>query len=247
MATGYIGNSENLQQIVITPNKGKSREGYSKLGESSQAQQAEQRLSPAQVRNRSAVQGKEIAATKDGEGFWGEDGFSFGALLDIINPLQHIPIISTVYRSLTGDTIGPGPRMIGGALLGGVAGFAASAVGAVVNAQTGKDIGEHALAALQGGGTNPTAVAQASHPAMGKQVAMLSSADAVKAMPEDFDPPPSAEAVLGTAAAPMGAMDIGKERTIYALGGLENATQRYQQMQMMDRLHTTALGMDIKG
>ena len=27
---------------------------------------------------------------------WGEDGLTFGALLDLINPLQHLPIISPI-------------------------------------------------------------------------------------------------------------------------------------------------------
>ncbi|MBT5049270.1 MAG: hypothetical protein HOM58_12290 [Rhodospirillaceae bacterium] len=35
-------------------------------------------------------------------------GFSFGDFLDIINPLQHIPVVSTIYRMVTEDEIGPG-------------------------------------------------------------------------------------------------------------------------------------------
>lgn len=30
-------------------------------------------------------------------------------LLDIINPLQHIPVLNTIYRAATGDTIAPPP------------------------------------------------------------------------------------------------------------------------------------------
>jgi len=33
-------------------------------------------------------------------------GMSFSDLLDIINPLQHIPIASTICRAITGDRIG---------------------------------------------------------------------------------------------------------------------------------------------
>jgi len=37
-------------------------------------------------------------------------GFSFGAvfhdLLDIVNPLQHLPVIGTLYRAITGDKLG---------------------------------------------------------------------------------------------------------------------------------------------
>ena len=44
---------------------------------------------------------------------FGQDGFTFFDFLDIINPLQHIPVISTIYRSLTGDKIDPGSRIAG--------------------------------------------------------------------------------------------------------------------------------------
>lgn len=79
---------------------------------------------------------------------WGKEGFSFGALLDIINPLQHIPVVSTIYRAITGDTIGPAPRMMGGAIFGGIVGLVASAADSTVEAITGKDTGSHVLAML---------------------------------------------------------------------------------------------------
>ena len=41
---------------------------------------------------------------------FGEDGFTFADFLDIINPLQHIPVLSTLYRHLTGDTIDAAPE-----------------------------------------------------------------------------------------------------------------------------------------
>lgn len=79
---------------------------------------------------------------------WGKNGFSFGALLDAINPLQHIPVVSTIYRAATGDTIGPAPRIMGGALFGGVIGLITSAADAVVEGVTGKDTGSHVMAML---------------------------------------------------------------------------------------------------
>lgn len=87
---------------------------------------------------------------------WGKEGFSFGAVLDIINPLQHIPIVSTIYRAATGDTIGAGPRMIGGTLFGGVVGLFAATADAAVEGITGKDTGSHVLAMLP----DPVPVAQ---------------------------------------------------------------------------------------
>lgn len=79
---------------------------------------------------------------------WGKEGFSFGALLDIVNPLHHIPVVSTIYRAITGDTIGPAPRLMGGAIFGGIIGLVSSAADSAVEAITGQDTGSHVLAML---------------------------------------------------------------------------------------------------
>ena len=81
---------------------------------------------------------------------WGDDGFTFGDLLDLINPLQHLPVISTLYRKFTGDEIAPAPRLLGDGLFGGPLGAASAAVGVAVEAATGKDIGDHVLALFDG-------------------------------------------------------------------------------------------------
>lgn len=87
---------------------------------------------------------------KDERGFfdriWGKDGFSFGALIDIINPLQHIPVVGTVYRAITGDTIGPAARIAGGTLFGGAVGLVAASLDTLIKEQTGRDVGQHMLA-----------------------------------------------------------------------------------------------------
>lgn len=75
-----------------------------------------------------------------------DEGFSFWDLLDVINPLQHIPVVSSIYRELTGDTIDAPARMAGGALFGGVFGFAAAAANSVLEAETGEDLGGHMMA-----------------------------------------------------------------------------------------------------
>lgn len=91
---------------------------------------------------------------------WGSDHFSFHDVLDIINPLQHIPIISTVYRYLTGDSIGAVPRIAGDTLYGGPVGFLAGLVGATLKQESGKDVGEQVIAMVGGddsGGAGPGA------------------------------------------------------------------------------------------
>ncbi|MEH6524843.1 MAG: hypothetical protein V7723_02130, partial [Sneathiella sp.] len=74
---------------------------------------------------------------------FGGDGFGFDDFLDIINPLQHIPGVSSIYREITGDQINPGSRLIGGSLFGGGIGLAVSFVNAAIEDSTGKDIGAH--------------------------------------------------------------------------------------------------------
>lgn len=84
----------------------------------------------------------------------------FGDFLDLINPLQHIPVVSTLYREVTGDQISATARVLGGFLFGGPLGFIASIINAISEEITGKDIGETAVAALFGDDDVPaTAVA----------------------------------------------------------------------------------------
>lgn len=76
----------------------------------------------------------------------GDGHFSFMDFLDIVNPLQHIPIVSSIYRELTGDTINPAARVVGGALFGGPIGAILGGINAVVASENnGKDIGELAM------------------------------------------------------------------------------------------------------
>jgi hypothetical protein len=77
---------------------------------------------------------------------FGDDGFTFLDFLDIINPLQHIPVIGTLYRMMTDDTLDPGSRVLGGTLFLGPLGTVASLANVIIDDATGKDMGEHVLA-----------------------------------------------------------------------------------------------------
>lgn len=80
---------------------------------------------------------------------FGDDGLSFWDILDVINPLQHIPVLSTLYRTITNDQIDPAAKMVGGALYGGSIGLVSSIVDVVINFGTGKDLGGHALTLMR--------------------------------------------------------------------------------------------------
>lgn len=57
---------------------------------------------------------------------------SFSDLLANLNPLHHIPVVGWVFRAVTGETVNPAFRALGGFLFGGPIGAIASAVGAMV-------------------------------------------------------------------------------------------------------------------
>ncbi len=110
-----------------------------------------------------AVAEGDIWYVEESAPIFGEDGVGFDDFLDVINPLHHIPVVGTIYRAITGDTIASGPRVMGGALFGGVIGFAAALVNAIVDEATGSDIGDKALALFTGddAGGSTTKVASA--------------------------------------------------------------------------------------
>lgn len=247
---------ENLPQVVITPNRNAAKHGLSKHGTVG-------RTLPGEVQERAPTLGKSNTPEGGETGFWGKDGFTFGDLLDLVNPLQHIPGVSTVYRAITGDEIGIGPRLLGGAVLGGVVGFGVSAINAALEYETGKDIGDHALLAM--GLASEPEVSVASSQSVDPSE-LLSAADPVgamtMAMPELASAPAEAArelseeeaAILLMAQNGVSGMALNPPtsggadpRAIYTLGGMENATQRYQQASSMDKLQDMALSMDIEG
>ena len=66
------------------------------------------------------------------------EAFSFSDALDIVNPLQHIPVVSWIYREISGDTIGAPASIAGGALFGGPIGFAAAIFSAAFESLSGE-------------------------------------------------------------------------------------------------------------
>ena len=122
---------------------------------------------------------------------FGEDGLTFGDFLDIINPLQHLPIVSTVYRALTGDEISTGARLAGDTLYGGPIGLLAGIANSAMIEATGRDIGENALAMLGIGGDAD----------VGEAVADAGTMAGNALAPEAAPVPPVADNALAMAAA----------------------------------------------
>lgn len=87
--------------------------------------------------------------------FFGPDGkFGWDDFVDMINPLQHIPLVNLAYRAITGDEIYGAARLVDVAF-GPLAGMSTVADLAVRDT-TGRGIAENAVAALFGTGDTST-------------------------------------------------------------------------------------------
>lgn len=75
---------------------------------------------------------------------------TFDDLLDIVNPVHHLPVVGTAYREVTGDGITGHARILGGTLYGGPLGMASAAANVVVEDATGRDVVGNAFVALNG-------------------------------------------------------------------------------------------------
>lgn len=102
------------------------------------------------LRNQDYVRQHAVTRTPEPAAEKTEPGFSFGDFLDIINPLQHIPVVSTLYRHLTGDKIGTPEKIAGDTLYGGLTGFLSSVGDAIFTEVTGRSVGDTVYAALIG-------------------------------------------------------------------------------------------------
>lgn len=116
-------------------------------------------IEPAAGKARQAISGESGEYVRKDFKLFGEDGFTFRDFLDMINPLQHIPVVGTIYRAVTGDELDPGAKMFGSTVLGGPIGAVASIIDVVIKYSTGKDVGEHAMAMFSGAGDTPSDIA----------------------------------------------------------------------------------------
>jgi hypothetical protein len=94
--------------------------------------------------------GKEsVAVTANKTGAPGEPVKSesfFHHLLDVINPLQHLPVIGTIYRAITGEHIGSVEKIAGDTLYGGMWGAISSVADVAFEGITGKNFEDTVLA-----------------------------------------------------------------------------------------------------
>ncbi len=85
---------------------------------------------------------------------FGDEGMTLADFFSVINPLQHLPLVGALYREITGDTIKPGARVLGGLLFGGPMGMVGGAFNAGVAHDIGTDPGGALIALAQGRSIN---------------------------------------------------------------------------------------------
>lgn len=57
---------------------------------------------------------------------------SFDEVLRALNPLHHLPVVGSIYRAATGETISPALRVLGAAAFGGPIGMLSTAIFAAI-------------------------------------------------------------------------------------------------------------------
>ncbi len=112
------------------------------------AEPAAKRQAASAASSRGAAYAERLAERQKDNAAVPEQEFSFLDLLDVINPLQHIPIFGAIYRAVTGDEMSAPARILGGILFGGPIGFMAALANTIIETVTGRDLGETVMAAI---------------------------------------------------------------------------------------------------
>lgn len=92
----------------------------------------------------------------------------FSDFVAILNPLQNLPVVGTVYRKLTGDEPHPAARVLGGLLWGGPIGLLGAALTYVAEQVSGKSATELVTSIFDGSDKTAAAVADGASPAAGE-------------------------------------------------------------------------------
>lgn len=129
-------------------------------------------------------------APSSGPSLWSHGSFSFKDLLDIINPLQHIPIVDSIYRYLTGDEPSGGARIVGDAIYGGPIGLGVGVVSTMLTNSKGQGLGEQLLADIFGPSDSSATVGKPKEVADASRAKLLQlAADRAEAAPaQPVDP-----------------------------------------------------------
>ena len=143
------------------------------------------------------------------------DDFSFDDLLDVVNPLQHLPVVSTLYRAITGDTIKTPEKIAGDTLYGGFWGLVSSLADTAFEGITGKSVGDTVLAWVEGGDdSKPVAVASNQADALPTPLSSMSRTPLPQATVPDIAAPQPASTQTAAVQTPgIGALSASLDRS----------------------------------
>ena len=161
------------------------------------------------------------AKASGGKDFFGPDGLSFRDVLDAINPLNHIPIVSDIFADATGHTASTASRLAGGALIGGPIGLVASLGSVIFEDATGSTPSQAVYAALTGEDTTHVAQATTADAPETTELAALAPASSAPEMLNE-----AVAAAAPTASNPV--LDL--------YGGSESAHASYKKAQLLPYL-----------
>lgn len=102
-----------------------------------------------------------------------DEGF-FHHLLDVVNPLQHLPLVGTLYRAITGEHLDPVEKIMGDTLYGGLWGAVSSIADVAFEGISGKSFEDTVLGWFSHDGTT-VAAAKVTAPAIATNISLPSS------------------------------------------------------------------------
>jgi hypothetical protein len=94
-----------------------------------------------------------------------DDSLGFDDFLDVINPLQHLPVVGMIYRAITGDEISAPAKVVGDTLFGGVYGFLGALGSAAYEGIAGESLEKTVLSLFDASPSPAPAVAQRAYQA----------------------------------------------------------------------------------
>lgn len=99
----------------------------------------------------------------------------FQHLWNVVNPLQHVPVIGTIYRAITGEHLDAVEKIAGDSLYGGIWGAISSVADVAFEGLTGKSFEDTALALFKSGHGAKVASTKVMAPTIAADIAVPSA------------------------------------------------------------------------
>lgn len=142
-----------------------------------------------------------------------QEGF-FHHLWNVVNPLQHVPVIGTIYRAITGEHLDAVEKIAGDTLYGGLWGAVSSVADVAFEGLTGKSFEDTALALFKSDNSPKLASTKVVAPTITADIS-LPSAD-LPVLPAATD--------TSVSAAPKNGMDVAALTRALSAKGVDSDT-----------------------